>query len=74
MKDDESDGIPPNHPQPSRLFMSAPTDAEWQSQLAGQTHIAVSARQALEAVRAADWRADVTSINDEQAMTPRKRS
>ncbi|MGH3644898.1 MAG: nucleotidyl transferase AbiEii/AbiGii toxin family protein [Mycobacterium sp.] len=55
---------PTNHPPGSRLFVSAPTDAEWQSQLAGQTRITVSAHHALEAVREA-WRAAVTPINDE---------
>jgi predicted nucleotidyltransferase component of viral defense system len=55
---------PTNHPPSSRLFMSAPTDAEWQSQLAAQTRITISARQALDAVREA-WCAAVTPINDE---------
>ena len=36
---------PTNHPPTSRLFTSAPTDAEWQAQLAGQTRITVSAHQ-----------------------------
>lgn len=49
---------PTNHPPTSRLFTSAPTDAEWQAQLAGQTRITVSAHQALAAVREA-WRAVV---------------
>ena len=53
---------PTNRPPTSRLFMSAPTDAEWQSQLAGQTRITISARQALDAAREA-WHAAVTPIN-----------
>ncbi|WP_319449153.1 MULTISPECIES: nucleotidyl transferase AbiEii/AbiGii toxin family protein [unclassified Mycobacterium] len=53
---------PTNRPPTPRLFASAPTDAEWQAQLAGQTRIAISARHALEAVREA-WRTAV--INDE---------
>lgn len=55
---------PSNHPPASRLFTSAPTDAEWQSQLAGQTRITGSARQALDAVRES-WRAAVTPVNDD---------
>ncbi len=55
---------PTNHPPASRLFTSAPTDAVWQAQLAGQTRITISARQALDAVRKA-WCAAVTPINDE---------
>ena len=51
---------PTNHPPTSRLFTSAPTDAEWQSQLAGQTRITISAEQAVVAVRDA-WRAAVAS-------------
>jgi hypothetical protein len=53
-----------NHPPTSRLFASAPTDAEWQAQLAGQTRITVSAHQAVIAVREA-WRAAVALVNDE---------
>ena len=52
---------PTIHPPASRLFTSAPSDAVWQSQLAGQTRITISARQALDAVREA-WRAAVTPI------------
>ncbi len=37
------------------LFRSAPSDADWQAQLAGQTRLTVSAKDALHAVRAA-WR------------------
>jgi hypothetical protein len=39
-------------PRP-RLFDAAPSDTEWQAQLAGQTRITVSARTALDTVRAA---------------------
>ena len=55
---------PTNHPPASRLFTSAPTDAVWQSQLAVQTRITISARQALDAVREA-WHAVATPISDE---------
>lgn len=51
---------PTNRLPASRLFMSAPSDAEWQSQLAGQTRITISAGQAVVAVRDA-WRAAVAS-------------
>ena len=51
---------PTNHPPTSRLFTSAPTEAEWPSQLAGQTRITISAEQAVVAVRDA-WHAAVAS-------------
>lgn len=53
---------PTNHPPTPQLFRAAPTDAEWQAQLAGQTRITVSARQALDAVRKA-WR--TVALSDE---------
>jgi hypothetical protein len=53
---------PTNQPPTPRLFVAAPTDAEWRAQLAGQTRITISAREALDAVREA-WR--VVAINDE---------
>ena len=46
---------PANRPPAPYLFTKAPTDAQWQAQLAGQTRITVSAQAALEAVRVA-WR------------------
>ncbi|HEV7419753.1 MAG TPA: nucleotidyl transferase AbiEii/AbiGii toxin family protein [Mycobacterium sp.] len=50
------------------LFNRAPSDAEWQTQLAGQTRLSVSATEALNKVRQA-WRHAVrparTLINDE---------
>lgn len=46
---------PTNRPPAPYLFTKAPTDAQWQAQLAGQTRITVSAQAALEAVRVA-WR------------------
>jgi predicted nucleotidyltransferase component of viral defense system len=49
---------PTNRPPSAWLFTKAPTEAEWQAQLAGQTRITVSAHQALAAVREA-WRAVV---------------
>ncbi|MDT5066113.1 MAG: hypothetical protein QOJ95_4152 [Mycobacterium sp.] len=55
---------PTNRPPSARLFSKAPTDAEWQSQLAGQTRLTVSAREALVAVRDA-WRA-ATETSDDQ--------
>lgn len=55
---------PTNQRPSARLFKKAPTDAEWQSQLAGQTRLTVSAREALVAVREA-WRA-ATETSDDQ--------
>ncbi|MGV0745806.1 nucleotidyl transferase AbiEii/AbiGii toxin family protein [Mycolicibacterium sp. XJ870] len=46
---------PTNRNPAPYLFNCAPSDAEWQAQLAGQTRLTVSAGQALEAVRDA-WR------------------
>jgi hypothetical protein len=46
---------PTNPPPAPCLFSTAPTDTQWQAQLAGQTRITVSAQAALEAVREA-WR------------------
>lgn len=60
---------PTNRPPTARLFTSAPTDAEWQAQLAGQTRITVSARDALEAVRKA-WRAAIETFDDLQGRGP----
>jgi predicted nucleotidyltransferase component of viral defense system len=60
---------PTNRPPTARLFMKAPTDAEWQAQLAGQTRITVSARDALEAVRKA-WRAAIETLDDLQGRGP----
>jgi predicted nucleotidyltransferase component of viral defense system len=55
---------PTNRPPASRLFDAAPSDSEWQAQLAGQTRITVSARTALDTVRAA-WHA-AAKTTDEQ--------
>lgn len=42
---------PTNHPPGLYLFDSPPSEAEWQSQLAGQTRLAVGASEALDIVR-----------------------
>ena len=55
---------PTNRPPASWLFDAAPSDTEWQAQLAGQTRITVSARTALDIVRAA-WHA-AAKIPDDQ--------
>jgi predicted nucleotidyltransferase component of viral defense system len=55
---------PTNRPPSARLFSKAPTDSEWQAQLAGQTRITVSAREALVTVREA-WRAAVETPDDQ---------
>ncbi|MEW2479987.1 nucleotidyl transferase AbiEii/AbiGii toxin family protein [Mycobacterium sp. NPDC049093] len=41
---------PTNNPPALRDFMTAPTEADWQSQLAGQTRLTVSPKDALTAV------------------------
>jgi hypothetical protein len=46
---------PTNKNPVPHMFNRAPSDAEWQSQLAGQTRLAVSAAEALKVVREA-WR------------------
>ncbi|WP_338101302.1 nucleotidyl transferase AbiEii/AbiGii toxin family protein [Mycolicibacterium austroafricanum] len=46
---------PTNKAPTQRMFDRAPTDAEWQAQLAGQTRLTVTAAEALAAVREA-WR------------------
>jgi hypothetical protein len=56
---------PTNQPPAPWLFRSAPTDAEWRSQLAGQTRLTVSAREALDLVREA-WRAAVEMPDDQR--------
>jgi predicted nucleotidyltransferase component of viral defense system len=59
---------PTNKNPAPHMFNRAPSDAEWQSQLAGQTRLTVSAAEALKAVREA-WRQASrpaqTLINDE---------
>jgi predicted nucleotidyltransferase component of viral defense system len=60
---------PTNRPPTPSLFRAAPTDAEWQAQLAGQTRIAVSASAALAAVREA-WRAAVVTPDDVHGSGP----
>lgn len=42
---------PTNHPPASYLFDRAPSEAEWRSQLAGQTRLTIGAFDALDAVR-----------------------
>ena len=42
---------PTNKAPTPRMFVCAPSDAEWQAQLAGQTRLSVSAAEALEVVR-----------------------
>jgi predicted nucleotidyltransferase component of viral defense system len=56
---------PTNQPPSARLFSKAPTVAEWQSQLAGQTRLTISAREALVAVREA-WRAAIETSDDQR--------
>lgn len=46
---------PTNNSPGAYLFRSAPSDADWQAQLAGQTRLTVTAEDALEAVRTG-WR------------------
>jgi hypothetical protein len=49
---------PTSSPPRSWMFKGAPSAAEWQAQLAGQTRLTVTAAEALEAVRSA-WAAAV---------------
>ena len=49
---------PTSSPPRSWMFKAAPSAAEWQAQLAGQTRLTVTAAEALEAVRSA-WAAAV---------------
>jgi hypothetical protein len=42
---------PTNQPPGNYLFETPPPHAEWQTQLAGQTRLTITARQALDAVR-----------------------
>lgn len=49
---------PTSSPPRSWMFKSAPSAAEWQAQLAGQTRLTVTAAEALEAVRSA-WAAAI---------------
>jgi hypothetical protein len=49
---------PTSSPPRSWMFKRAPSAAEWQAQLAGQTRLTVTAVEALEAVRCA-WAAAV---------------
>ena len=60
---------PTNQPPTPWLFTSAPTDAEWHAQLAGQTRITVSASAALDAVQKA-WRAAVETLDELQGRGP----
>jgi hypothetical protein len=52
---------PTGSPPRSWMFTRAPSDAEWQSQLAGQTRLTLSAAEALETVRAS-W---VAAVGDD---------
>ncbi|WP_082067900.1 nucleotidyl transferase AbiEii/AbiGii toxin family protein [Mycolicibacterium llatzerense] len=54
---------PTNKHPADYLFRSAPSDADWQAQLAGQTRLTVSAKDALHAVRAA-WRNAISCSHD----------
>lgn len=56
---------PTNHPPEPWIFTSAPTDAEWRAQLAGQTRLTVSAQEALNVVREV-WRTAVKTPNDQR--------
>ena len=62
---------PTNRTPSPQLFLAPPTDSVWQAQLAGQTRLAVSAQEALLAVRAA-WRAASETQDDqpEQGTSP----
>jgi predicted nucleotidyltransferase component of viral defense system len=55
---------PTNQPPADHMLAAAPTDAEWRSQLAGQTRITISAKDALAAVRASWARAIETTASD----------
>ena len=55
---------PTNRPPAPHLFHRAPSDAEWQSQLAAQTKLTVSAHEALIAVRNAWGQASQADWND----------
>jgi hypothetical protein len=55
---------PTNHPPGLYLFDNPPSDAEWQSPLAGQTRLTIRASEALNAVRDA-W-APVVRTGDDQ--------
>jgi hypothetical protein len=54
-----------NHPPGPWVFSKAPTDTEWRAQLAGQTRLTVSAREALDVVRDA-WLAAAETANDQR--------
>ncbi|MGB8406297.1 MAG: hypothetical protein WCE30_19735, partial [Mycobacterium sp.] len=60
---------------PVGSFSCPPTDADWQAQLAGQTRLTVSAKDALDAVGAA-WRRAIPAararINDDCEIEIRK--
>jgi predicted nucleotidyltransferase component of viral defense system len=60
---------PTNQPPTPGIFKSAPTDSEWRTQLAGQTHLTVSAQGALNVVRDA-WRAAVEMPDDQREEGP----
>jgi len=51
------------------MFKGAPSAAEWQAQLAGQTRLTVTAAEALEAVRSA-WAA---AVGEEWSQAPTNR-
>lgn len=51
------------------VFTTAPSDAEWNAQLAGQTRISISVKEALEAVREA-WRQAAQAADGDQPSPP----
>ena len=61
---------PTNRPPAAYLFTRAPSDTQWQAQLAGQTRITVSAQTALEAVRETWRRATETASDQDTTAAP----
>jgi predicted nucleotidyltransferase component of viral defense system len=55
---------PTNQPPADHMFTTAPTESEWRAQLAGQTRITISAKDALATVRAAWARAIESTARD----------
>jgi hypothetical protein len=54
------------------MFTRAPSDAEWQAQLAGQAHLTVSGNDALQTVREA-WQQSVEAADGKEEMAPHTR-
>jgi hypothetical protein len=61
---------PTNQPPADHMFTTAPTDAEWRAQLAGQTRITVSVTDALATVRTA-WTGAVEAAASESRSRKR---